>query len=73
MSHSQAAAAYRGLVRKIGMGFHPDTRGDEYMALPENITPALVDKIIQDAIDEGIDVYEMAYGIFESWGCTRAK
>lgn len=63
------AAAYRGLVRKIGHGFHPDTRGAEYFSLPEGVTPALVDKVIQDALDDGVDIYEVAYGIL----CTPAK
>lgn len=65
--------AYRALVRKIGTGFHPDTRGNEYMALPAGLTPKLVDRVIQDALDADVDVYAEAYKIFEAWGCTRAR
>lgn len=40
---------YEELVRAIGPGFHPDTAGDDYMELPEGVTPELVDELVEQA------------------------
>lgn len=56
---------YDRLVKAIGMGFHPDTRGDNYTSLPEGYTPADVDRIVTAAFAAtDFDVYEVAVAIF---------
>lgn len=55
---------YEGLVRAIGMGFHPDTRGDNYTSLPDGVTPEDVDRIVTAAFAAtDFDVYEVALTI----------
>lgn len=52
-----AHEAFRTLVRAIGGGFHPDTRGADYISLPEPYTPADVDRTVEAALAAGVDVY----------------
>lgn len=54
---------YRGLVRDIGPGFHPDTLGLEYDSLPSGWTAQDVDDVIDMAMAEQIDVYGIALDI----------
>jgi hypothetical protein len=57
-------AEYERLVRAIGMGFHPDTRGDNYTSLPDGVTPEDVDRIVTAACAAtDFDVYEVALTI----------
>lgn len=48
------------LAAKIGPGFHPDTRGADYTSLPDGVTPERVDKVVDDALTYGVDVYGVA-------------
>lgn len=52
--------AYRDLVGRIGLGFHPDTRGEDYTTLPEGLTPEAVERIVLEAVQAGLDPYEVA-------------
>jgi hypothetical protein len=48
--HPAAAMdAYVRMVRAIGDGFHPDTRGADYANLPAPYTPELVDETVESA------------------------
>lgn len=40
------------LIDTIGPGFHPDTPGTDYTSLPEGITPAMVDDVLDAAFDD---------------------
>lgn len=60
-----AREEYRALVRKIGWGFHPDTCGGDYIALPADVTADEVDRIVLVAIFEGVDVYAEALDVLE--------
>lgn len=53
---------YVDLVRAIGPGFHPDTRGDDYTSLPEDYDAAAVDATIADAAAR-FDVYAVAIAV----------
>lgn len=63
-TYQPAEATYRWLVTTIGAGFHPDTR--DYDSLPDGITQRVVDTIIQEAIDDGVDVYGVALDLIHS-------
>lgn len=52
------AADFKALVRAIGGGFHPDTRGDNYTSLPEGYTAGDVDRIVDAMFATGVDPYE---------------
>lgn len=58
-----AEVNYRRLVTAIGGGFHPDTRGADYVTLPAGITPDMVDQTIDAALDADLDVYDIAIEI----------
>lgn len=51
---------YVALVRAIGMGFHPDTRGDDYTSLPDGVTAEDVDRIVEAAFNADFDPYNVA-------------
>ena len=55
---------YERLVRKIGPGFHPDTRGEDYANLPEGLTPAYVNRVV--AAEE--HPYSKAITVFKQEG-----
>lgn len=61
---------YRALVRMIGPGFHPDTRGADYTNLPPGLTAEDVDRIVDNALrDLGEDrLYEVAVETVEALG-----
>lgn len=52
--------SYVALVKMIGAGFHPETRGADYVSLPSPLTAERVDAIIDDAYDWGVDVHGIA-------------
>jgi hypothetical protein len=56
---------YVDLVRAIGDGFHYDTRGTDYTTLPADYSPADVDRIVESAIDAGIDVGLVALDVLQ--------
>ena len=55
-----AKKRYVDLVRLVGPGFHPDTRGADYTSLPEGITPERVDEVVKGALEYGLDVHGLA-------------
>lgn len=65
MAMTPQERAYRALVAEIGLGFHPDTRGDDY-------TPALPDAARYEAIVEAAfavcDPYAVALDVFKQEG-----
>jgi hypothetical protein len=58
-----AEVNYRRLVTAIGGGFHPDTRGDDYVTLPAGITADMVDQTIDAALVYDLDVYAIALDV----------
>jgi hypothetical protein len=48
------------MVRSIGPGFHPDTRGSDYVSLPSRYSAVMVDILVDDARSLGVDVYDLA-------------
>lgn len=67
VAHSPETAEYdlRALVREIGPGFHPDTRGADYANLPPRweIRRDRIDETVQAAIDHGLDPYAIALDV----------
>ena len=62
----KAEADYVALVKMIGSGFHPDTRGADYANLPDGVTPEDVDRIVEtafEAYEYRDDVYGQALDI----------
>lgn len=59
---------YEELIRKIGPGFHPDTRGYEYASLPDGVTAEEVENVVNEAHQEG-NAYTRAWNVFilEGW------
>lgn len=58
---------YRNLVRTIGRGFHPDTRGDDYrLAAEVGLSAPYIDRVIAAAEEAGVDVYAEALSVFET-------
>jgi hypothetical protein len=51
-------ARYRWLVRMVGPGFHPDTR--DYDGYPGGLSQRDIDRIVDDALMNGVDVYGIA-------------
>jgi len=56
---------YVTMVRAIGPGFHPDTRGSDYTSLPAGYTPQQVDQITLAAHRSGLDIYLVALDVLE--------
>lgn len=54
------AEVYRGMVRAIGAGFHPDTAVEEYVSLPEGYTDELCVAIMTEVVEHGLDEYDLA-------------
>lgn len=65
------AQNYTALVRAIGGGFHPDTRGADYTSLPDGYTAELVDEIVDDALGSGLDVYGVALDLIHEADAAR--
>lgn len=66
MNQQLALANYRRLVRRIGRGFHPDTRGADYSRpLPSGYGNDDVDRIVRLAREHGVDVYAVACEVLE--------
>ena len=55
--------AYRDLVGRIGLGFHPDTRGEDYTSLPEGLDAETVERIGLEAVQAGVDIYAVALSV----------
>lgn len=53
------------LIRAIGGGFHPDTRGGDYTSLPDGWTAEEVDYTIDSAIAAGLDPYAISCEILD--------
>ena len=60
MTATATETAYRIMIRAIGAGFHPDTRGEEYASLPDGYSPDRVEEIIENAETAGVDLYGIA-------------
>jgi len=56
---------YVTMVRAIGPGFHPDTRGSDYTSLPAGYTPERVESILLAAHHAGLDIYLVALDVLE--------
>lgn len=72
--------AYEDLVRLVGPGFHPDTRGNEYTSLPAGLTPKDVDKIVRDAFARNTALpskftspYARAWQVFKEQGWAESE
>jgi len=63
---AEILAEYIRLAEDIGGGFHPDTRGDEYISLPSPWTPDRVDATIDRAFAADLDVYGIAVDLIHS-------
>lgn len=59
-AREQAVKAYTRLVLSIGRGFHPDTRGVDYVSLPAGYTAEDYERIVLTAVEEGVDIYDVA-------------
>lgn len=57
---------YAALVLAIGDGFHPDTRGSDYVSLPDGYTPERVDTIVAAAVEALDDPYAVANVLLDS-------
>jgi hypothetical protein len=66
VSQCAASSELFELIASIGPGFHPDTRGDDYNSLPDGYEPADVDRIIEAAFADGVDVYGVALDAIHS-------
>ena len=51
---------FLALAAAIGGGFHPDTRGDAYISLPDGWTAEEVDRVVTAAFVPGLDPYGLA-------------
>lgn len=54
------AEMYRGMVRAVGAGFHPDTEPEEYVSLPEGYDGEVLAAIEAEADEHDLDVYDLA-------------
>ena len=46
MTNLKPIPSYEDVVRRIGLGFHPDTYGEDYESLPAGLTPEVVDEVV---------------------------
>lgn len=60
MTTTTISEQYRALIRAIGAGFHPDTRGSDYASLPDEYTAESYETIVWAAFAAGLDVYGIA-------------
>jgi hypothetical protein len=58
MRYNRGMKTFEEIVRAIGHGFHPDTAGEDYLSLPEGVTPDDVDAAVADLVESGKDPYE---------------
>jgi hypothetical protein len=68
-----AADEYDALVRAMGMGFHPDTRGADYATLPDGYTAELVDAVVLAYVMAGGDPYDRAVDVFRTMDDEGAR
>jgi hypothetical protein len=54
---------YEQLITKVGPGFHPDGRAEDYTSLPAGVSAKTFDKIVDEAHECG-DAYERAFNTF---------
>lgn len=57
--------SYRGLVREIGVGFHPDTRGVDYAPSFDAVAASRYERIVEAAFDVLDDAYAVALNEIE--------
>ena len=58
---SDIATEYRELILRVGPGFHVDT--EDYTSLPNGVTYAYIQDVLDRVVEVGIDPYDFAYDV----------